>query len=134
MRTDTPARKRKLFSLAKETELWDDDVLWELPAEERKRVKRAMMWGRPLPPRLARVAVQHASMMQTQAWYGRYLVTLGVVFAGLTVLAIWFAGWAGAFAALAAAAQLLNGVLWLRAVARARRAVREERWPEQPPG
>ncbi len=132
MRTDTRARMRKLFSLAKESELWDDDVLWELPAEDRKRVKRAMMWGRPLPPRLARVAEQHAPMLQTQAWYGRYLVTLSVVFAGLAVLATWSVGVPGAFVALAAAAQLFNGVLWLRAVARARRVVREGRWPEGP--
>jgi hypothetical protein len=131
MSADTPTRKRKWFSLARDTELWDDDVLWELPVKERKRVKNAMTWGRPLPPALARAAVQHAPMLQTQAWYGRYLVTLSVVFAGLAVLATWSIGWPGAFVAFAAAAQLLNGVLWLRAVARARRVVREGRWPER---
>lgn len=131
MTADTPARKRKRFFLTVDTELWDDDVLWELPVKERKRVKSAMTWGRPLPPALARAALQHAPMMQTQAWYGRCLVTLGVVFAGLTVLATWSTGWVGAFAAFPAAAQLLIGVLWLRAVARARRAVREGHWPER---
>jgi hypothetical protein len=31
-------------------------VLWELPVNERKQVKNAMTWRRPLPPRLARVS------------------------------------------------------------------------------
>jgi hypothetical protein len=131
MKAGTPARRRNRFFLTVDTELWDDDALWELPVKERKRVKSAMIWGRPLPPVLARVAVQHAPMLQTQAWYGYFLVMLGVVFAGFTALAIWTVEWPGAVAGLAAVAQLLIGATWLRAVRRARRATREQHWPER---
>src|ERR1700727_2202825 len=121
MRADTPTRRRKWFSLTPDTKVWDDDVLWELPVKERKRVKNAMTWGRPLPPRLARVAVQHASMMQDQAWYGRRQRTLGLVSGGIAAaLASFTSCWPVMVAA--AATELLTAAIWFRAVARARRA------------
>jgi predicted lipid-binding transport protein (Tim44 family) len=135
MRADTPTRRRKWFSLAQDTELWDDDVLWELPVNERKQVKNAMTWRRPLPPRLARVAVQHAPMMQTQAWYGYRMMVLGLVIGLLgsliTGLTSGFIGIAGLGAASAGLLWLLIGVIWLRAVAWSRRAARTGRWPER---
>ncbi|HEX4256825.1 MAG TPA: hypothetical protein VH089_17160 [Streptosporangiaceae bacterium] len=118
-----------------DTDLLDDDVLWELPAEERKRVKSAMMWGRPLPPRLARVAVQHAPMMQTQAWYGYWLLVVSLILglscaltAGLPAGVV---SVVGIPLAVVAVLWLLLGVGWLRAVARARRAARDGYWPER---
>lgn len=135
MKTDTPARQRKWFSLAQDTELWDDDVLWELPVNERKRVKSAMTWGRPLPPRLAPVAVQHASMMREQAWYGYRMMALGLVIGLLgcliAVLTSGFIEIAGLGAASAGLLWLLIGVIWLRAVAWSRRVARTGRWPER---
>jgi len=134
MRQRTTPRPRR-FSLAVETELWDDDVLWELSAGDRKRVRNAMMWGRPLPPRLARVAVQHAPMMQTQAWYGYRMMVPGLVIGLLGCLITGFMsgfiGIAGLGAVTAGALWVLIGVIWLRAVARSRRVTRTGSWPER---
>ena len=131
----TVRRRRRSF-LTVDTRLWDDDALWELPVKERRRVKSAMMWGRPLRPRLARAAVQHAPMMQTQAWYGYWLIVVGLLFtvpAGLT------AGSSGPLIKVVAIVLGVDAVRWfvlgagwLRAVARARRAARTGQWPERP--
>ncbi len=119
--------------LAVDTQLWDDDALWELPVKERKRVKKAMMWGRPLPPRLARVAVQHAPMMGTQAWYGYWMIALGMIFGLSTALTAGLAAGVlsvvGIVLAVDTVLWLLLGASWLRAVARARRAARTGQWP-----
>ena len=128
-----PGRPRWRF-LTVDTELWDDDVLWELPVQDRKQVKKAMMWGRPLPPRLAGVAVQHAPMMGTQAWYGYGLLVVALIFGLSTALTAGLAAGVtpvvGIFLAVDTVLWLLLGASWLRAVARARRAARTGRWPE----
>jgi hypothetical protein len=126
------ARPRRNFFLTVDTQLWDDDVLWELPVKERKRVKNAMTWGRPLPPRLARVAVEHAPMLAAQAWYGYWMITLGLVFGLIAALFVWAIGWMGAATAVTAMLWLLLGAGWLRAVAQARRAARTGQWPVRP--
>lgn len=114
--------------------LWDDDVLWDLPARERRQVSRAMMLGRPLPPRLARAAAEHAHHLQTQSWYGWLTLAFGLLFgvlaalgAGGHVMAWWMpVGWA-----LIGVCWLGVSAVWFRAVARAKRAVRDGRWPER---
>jgi hypothetical protein len=127
--------RRRGFSLAVDTELWDDDVLWELPAGDRKRVRDAMTWGRPLPPRLARVAVQHAPMMQTQAWYGFRLMALSLIFEligwPILVPSTGLLHAMGLSIVTVGVLWLLIGVIWLRAVARSRRTGREGYWPER---
>ena len=129
------ARPRRRFLRAVDTELWDDDVLWELPVKQRKQVQKAMMWGRPLPPRLARVAVQHAPALQGQAWYGWLLIGLSLMFAGVAAATAGPGGElihvADGLLAVAGLAWLFLGVSWLRAVARARRAARTRYWPER---
>lgn len=53
--------------------------LSELSKRENRRMRRAMMRGRPLPPRLARAAVQYAPTLQHQAWVGYLLLVPGVL-------------------------------------------------------
>jgi hypothetical protein len=122
--------------LMMDSQLWDDDVLWELPVKERNRVKQAMLWCRPLPPRLARVAVQHAPMMGTQAWFGYWMIVLGLIFglsAAMTAgLAAGVVSVVSILLAVAPVLWLLLGASWLRAVARARRAARTGQWPVRP--
>ena len=129
-----PQRRDRLRFLTVDTQLWDDDVLWELPVKERKQVSSAMVWGRPLPPRLARVAVQHAPALQAQAWYGWMLIALGLLFGLFAALTTGSGGWliqvAAVLVAVAGLGWLLIGAIWLRAVTRARRAARTGRWPE----
>ena len=79
-----PGRPRWRF-LSMNTELWDDDVLWELPVQDREQVKKAMMWGRPLPPRLAHAAVQYAPKLQKGIWRGWLFLGIGVAFVGLGI-------------------------------------------------
>ena len=134
MPISTPRPRR--FSLAVDTELWDDDELWDLPVKERKRVRNAMTWGRPLPPELARVAVKHAPVLQGQAWYGWLLIGLSLLFGLIEGLLVtgskgWLLHVAGILLAVAGVLWLLAGVIWLRAVARCRRVVREGHWPER---
>jgi hypothetical protein len=121
--------------MAVDTELWDDDALWELSAKERQRVKNAMLWGRPLPSRLASVAVQHAPTLQGQAWYGWVLIGLGLAFGGSAAVSVGSSGWllrvAGVLLAVVGAAWLLLGVVWLRAVVRARQVAGTGYWPER---
>lgn len=136
MKRKTRGSQRRRFSMTPDTELWDDDELWDLPAKERKRVQNAMTWGRPLPPELAQVAVKHAPVLESQAWYGWLLIGLSLMF-GLVegLLAARSEGWllhvAGALLAVAGVLWLLAGGIWLRAVSWARRAVRTGYWPER---
>ena len=132
MKASTGRRRIWPPTLARDTELWDTDELWELSPQQRKQVKKAMIWGRPLPPELAQAALAHAPKLQTQAWYGRFALTLAAVFAALTLASVlggtthW---WVSLSYAVPAVCQLVVGGGWLRAVARAERAVRDGRWP-----
>jgi hypothetical protein len=93
-----------------------------------------MMWGRPLPPRLARAAVEYAPELQRQAWAGYLSAGLAVLYVLLGVVGIvhrvdW---WMPVAWMLLGVAWLLLGLRWLRAARRAGRAVREGHWPERP--
>jgi hypothetical protein len=111
----------------------DDGPLSELSRRERWRMQRAMMWGRPLPPRLARAAVQYAPKLQRQSWRG-WLLLLALFFAvpgvglGSTPGVSW---WVPVGYAIVAVGWLLQAGQWLWAARRAGRAVREGHWPER---
>ena len=116
------------------TGLAGDDVLRELSLRERRRMQRAMTTGRPLPPRLARAAMQYAPKLQHQAYLAYLMFTLGALFA---VLAVW-AGIRGRVNWWLAVSWSAFGIGWvlqgrdrLRAVRRAKQTVRDGYWPER---
>jgi len=113
----------------------DEGPLSELSKRERHRMRRAMIRGRPLPPRLARAAVQYAPELHSQAWLGWFLLVMSLLYALVGAgQALWgghgwwlFAGWEVlAVIALAASRQ------WFRAARRAGQAARDGLWPELP--
>ena len=116
------------------TGLADDDVLGELSLRERRRMLRAMTTGRPLPPRLARAAVQYAPKLQHQAYLAYLIFTMGALVAGLAVWAgiggrlDWWpvVSWSAFGVSL-----MLVGRDRLRATRRARQTVRDGYWPEE---
>ena len=55
-------------------------------------MRSAMMLGRPLPPRLASAAVQYAPTLQSQAWLGYLLLTMGVPFVAMGAVQIFLHG------------------------------------------
>ena len=97
-------------------------------------MRSAMMLGRPLPPRLASAAVQYAPTLQSQAWLGYLLLTMGVPFVAMGAVQIFLHGfpwWESAGYEVAGVGWLTSGVLWFRAARRAGRAAREGCWPER---
>jgi hypothetical protein len=83
MKGKTRGSQRRRFSMTPDTELWDDDELWDLPAKERKRVQNAMTWGRPLPFALAPPWGLRAALLA--GWVGgialiRGLAEIAIVF------------------------------------------------------
>ncbi len=96
---------------------------------------RAMMWGRPLPPRLARAAVQDAPKLQKDAWRGWLFLGIGVAFVGLSIAEAdtsrihW---WVPIGYVAVAAGWMWSGGQMLLTARQARRAVRDRYWPERP--
>ena len=112
----------------------DEGPLSELSKRERRRMRRAMVRGRPLPPRLARAAVQYAPKLHSQAWLGWLLLGMSLLYALLGVIQALVGGfvwWLPVSWEIAAAIWLTGSGWWLRATRRAGRAVREGYWPEQ---
>ena len=105
-----------------------------LSRRDQRRMRLAMIFGRPLPPRLARTAVEYAPALRNQAWLGYLLVATGVLYAAGALVEIikhaspWWE-WAGH--EVLGAVWLTVGVLWFRATRRAGRAAREGYWPER---
>jgi len=99
-----------------------------------RRMRLAMIFGRPLPPRLARTAVEYAPALRNQAWLGYLLVATGVLYAAGALVEIikhaspWWE-WAGH--EVLGAVWLTVGGLWFRVTRRAGRAAREGYWPER---
>ena len=71
--------------MASQGEGVDEGPLSGLSRPERRRLLRAMTWGRPLPPRLARAAVQYAPKLLKDAWRGWLFLGIGVAFVGLSI-------------------------------------------------
>jgi hypothetical protein len=97
-------------------------------------MRSAMIFGRPLPPRLAHAAVRYAPTLEGQAWLGYLMLTMGVLFVAMGTVQVFthgFPWWESACYAVAGVGWLTMGVLWFLAARRAGRAAREGRWPEQ---
>ena len=113
----------------------DEGLLSELSKQERHRMRRAMVRGRPLPPRLAHAAVQYAPKLHSQAWLGWLLLAmslLSALFGAVQALvggSPWWllpTGWE-----ILAVIALAGSWRWFRAARRAGRAAQTGRWPEQ---
>lgn len=104
-----------------------------LSRREHRQMRSAMMLGRPLPPRLARAAVQYAPTLQSQAWLGYLLLMMGALFVAMGTVQIFthgFPWWESACYAVAGVGWLTTGVWWFWAARRAGRAARTGQWPE----
>lgn len=111
--------------------------LAELSTRDHRRMRRAMMRGRPLPPRLARAAVQYAPKLHNQAWLVWPLLFMGLLYAmfgAVQALAGGFVWWLPVSWEIAAAIWLAGSGWWFWTARRAGRAARTGHWPEQPEG
>jgi len=112
-----------------------DDVAFRgLSVRERLRVTHSMARGRPLPPKLARVAGDHATYLQSWSFIGYFELVLGVLFlagAAAGQADHRMAGWLRPLWWVLAVGWLSLGAYWLLLVSRAKRAVRDGYWPEQ---
>ena len=112
----------------------DEGPLSELSKRERSRMRRAMIRGRPLPPRLARAAVQYAPTLHSQAWAGWFLLVMSLLYAVLgavQALGGGFGWWLPAGWEILAVTGLAGSRMWFRAARRAGRAAQEGYWPER---
>jgi Flp pilus assembly protein TadB len=111
----------------------DKGPLSGLSRRERRRVRQAMMWSRPLPPPAGPGAVRYAPKLRSRAGVGWLLLVPCVLAALLAVVAghhgvAWIpVGWA-----LHAVLLLLMSVCWLQAARRVGRAAKNGYWPERP--
>jgi hypothetical protein len=105
-----------------------------LSKQENRRMRWAMVRGRPLPPRLARAAVQYAPRLQRHSYLGYLLLAMGLLHVPFVIWGVSHRfGWWMAVAWLAVGlCWLLLGGWWLWLTRRAGRAVRDGFWPEQP--
>jgi hypothetical protein len=112
----------------------DDGPLAQLSRRDKRRMRRAMILGRPVPPRLARAAVEYAPELQREAWVGYLSAGMAVLYVLLGVVGIvhWVNWWMPVAWMSFGVAWLLLGLWWLWAVRRAGKTVREGRWPERP--
>jgi hypothetical protein len=98
-------------------------------------MRRAMIRGRPLPPRLARAAVQYAPKLHSQAWLGWFLLVMGLLYAlfgAVQALAGGFVWWLPVCWEIAAVIGLVGSWQWFRVARRAGRAAQDGFWPERP--
>ena len=96
-------------------------------------MRQAMIFGRPLPPRLARAAVEYAPTLRSQAWLGCLQLVVGALYAAGALVEILMHGspwWEWAVHEVLGVGCLTLGVLWFRAARRAGRAARDGYWPE----
>ncbi len=97
-------------------------------------MRQAMVFGRPLPPRLARAAVEYAPTLRRQAWLGYLLLATGLLYVAGATLEIVKRGspwWDWASYEVLGVVWLIVSVVWFRAMRRAGRAVRDGYWPER---
>ena len=88
------------------------DSLRGLPKPQRRRVHRAVMLGRPVPPHLAGVAADHARQLRSYTWVGVIWAVLGVgrlAGSAFDPHATWWSWLIAALALVAGAAFLFYG-------------------------